>query len=104
MEQSTPLSLQAVLQVVQGVFETTLAERTFRCKAEVLQAKIHKGRVYLDIVEYSSSGAVVAKARAIIWEQALLEHYLVASGIGDIDSLRGKVVMFQGACRFHQQW
>ena len=76
MTTPTPLALHTIIHTVQRGFEKHFSARTFRCQAEVMQIKIHKSRVYIDLVEYDPAGTILAKARAIIRERELLDHYL----------------------------
>jgi hypothetical protein len=49
------LRLQEVVTTVQTYFDRQFSGKVFWCHAEVMQAKIHKTRVYLDVVEYDAS-------------------------------------------------
>ena len=99
------LRLQEVVTTVQTYFDRQFSGKVFWCHAEVMQAKIHKTRVYLDVVEYDASWTLLAKMKAIVWEIDLLIVYLHAHGLATVDELIGKIVVFEASCWFHaQRW
>lgn len=98
------LRLQQVVQTVQTYFDKQFSRKSFWCHAEVLQAKVHKTRVYFDLVEYDVHWAILAKMKAIVREYALLEIYLSAHGLNSVEELIGKVVLCEAVCSFHAQW
>lgn len=99
------LRLQEVVTTVQTYFDRQFSGKVFWCHAEVMQAKIHKTRVYLDVVEYDASWSLIAKMKAIVWEMDLLMVYLHAHGLAWVDELIGKILVFEASCSFHaQRW
>lgn len=99
------LQLHQVLDTIQTYFEKQFSGRTFWCCAEVLQIKLHKQRVYIDLVEYDDGWSIIAKMKAIIWEQELLAVYLQAHGLQTPEELIGNKLLGEMSCWFHpQRW
>lgn len=98
------LRLEEVLNTVQTYFDRQFSGKKFRCQAEVMQAKQHKNRVYIDLVEYDAEWSLTAKVKAIVREYELLAIYLQAHWLSSVNELCGKVIMFEASCWFHAQW
>lgn len=60
------MPLSTLLAGVSALIARTFAEGVWTT-AEISQATLRDGHVYLDLVEHDSSGVQVAKARAIVW-------------------------------------
>jgi hypothetical protein len=98
------LRLEEVVRTVQTYFDRQFSGKVFWCHAEVMQIKQHKQRIYIDLVEYDPTGAIVAKMKALIWDVDLLLVYLHAHGLSRMDELIGKILLFEASCSFHAQW
>jgi hypothetical protein len=71
-------------------------------QAEVLKIKKHKSRYYLDLIEYSDTGDVLAQARGIVRDEHVLHTFLTQTGL-TLPELDGKSLMFSARCNFHHQ-
>lgn len=96
--------LSAVLQIVQHSMNELFGSFPFWCIAEISKCKVHKGRVYLDLIEVDEGGSVVAQAKAMVWQEQLIKTYCRDRWLTSIEQLVGAEVCVQVVCNFHPQY
>ena len=100
----SPLSLsQLVAQVTEG-FQSLFGRSQYRCKVEVSTVKSLKWRVYMELVEMSSEGEVLAKARGVIYESSVVQWFLSDVQMMNLTQLKGYQLLLRWSLHFHSEY
>lgn len=93
--------LSDLLTIVDKTLKEMFRSFDFWCSAEVISAKLWRGQtLYLELVEYDAEGKIIAKIKAVIYDEWVHRNFLLQTKLASIDDLVGMKILFHGYMNF----
>lgn len=93
--------LSDLLTIVDRTLKEMLRSFDFWCSAEIISAKLWREQtLYLELVEYDAEGKIIAKMKAVIYDEWVYKTFLSQTKLGSVDNLVGMKILFHGYMNF----
>jgi len=96
--------LNDFLSQVKEAFDSFIAYKNFLIEAEIRSIKKVNQFYYFELVELDSNWAIIAKARANLFNKVAMTVFLRKIKLDDYTQLEGKKIVIQGRANFHKDY